>query len=449
LKNHVAPFLFSNFILIAVLLLQYLMKISDLLIGKGLSFWIISQLIIYSMAWMLVLVVPMAALVSSIMAFGSMAQNNEVAIFKATGISLYKMMIPPLLGSILVAVLLIQFNNYIYPHTNHQARLLLQNITQQKPTLSLVPGVFSQDVQNYSILVRSINSQTNELENLTIYDYSDPYKTNIVTAEKGKIYFSKDQKKLIMDLVNGEIHESDNNVREPYRKLIFEKHRIAMKGDQFSYQASDFGGQRGERELGASEMLVIVDSLSAQRNNYISIFEEKQKSIFFPDTVRSIQNSREPSSTKHVYLRVKERIKNNQNNITTSLHRLDANLKEVNKYWVEIHKKYSLPFACIVFVLIGAPLGTMTRKGGFGIAAGISLVFFLVYWFFLIGGEKLADRGLVSPFWGMWSANFLLFFLGIFLTIKSARERVTISFEWLIKLIPKQLRDTEKTDADT
>ncbi|MBZ0178599.1 MAG: LptF/LptG family permease [Melioribacteraceae bacterium] len=449
LKNHVAPFLFSNFILIAVLLLQYLMKISDLLIGKGLSFWIISQLIIYSMAWMLVLVVPMAALVSTIMAFGSMAQNNEIAIFKATGISLYKMMIPPLLGSMIVAALLIQFNNNIYPHTNHQARLLLQNITQQKPTLSLVPGVFSQDVQNYSILVRSINPETSELENLTIYDYSDPYKTNIVTAERGKIYFSKDQKKLIMDLVNGEIHESDNNVREPYRKLIFEKHRIAMKGDQFSYQASDFGGQRGERELGASEMLVIVDSLSAQRNNYLDIFKEKQKLIFFPDTVRAIQTSREPSSMKHVYLRVKERIKNNQNNLTTSLHRLDANLREQNKYWVEIHKKYSLPFACIVFVLIGAPLGTMTRKGGFGIAAGISLAFFLVYWFFLIGGEKLADRGLVNPFWGMWSANFLLFFLGIFLTIKSARERVTISFDWLIKLIPKQLRDTEKTDVDT
>ncbi|MCO6473978.1 MAG: LptF/LptG family permease [Melioribacteraceae bacterium] len=449
LKNHVAPFLFSNFILIAVLLLQYLMKISDLLIGKGLSFWIISQLIIYSMAWMLVLVVPMAALVSTIMAFGSMAQNNEIAIFKATGISLYKMMIPPLLGSMIVAALLIQFNNNIYPHTNHQARLLLQNITQQKPTLSLVPGVFSQDVQNYSILVRSINPETSELENLTIYDYSDPYKTNIVTAERGKIYFSKDQKKLIMDLVNGEIHESDNNVREPYRKLIFEKHRIAMKGDQFSYQASDFGGQRGERELGASEMLVIVDSLSAQRNNYLDIFKEKQKLIFFPDTVRAIQTSREPSSMKHVYLRVKERIKNNQNNLTTSLHRLDANLREQNKYWVEIHKKYSLPFACIVFVLIGAPLGTMTRKGGFGIAAGISLAFFLVYWFFLIGGEKLADRGLVNPFWGMWSANFLLFFLGIFLTIKSARERVTISFDWLIKLIPKQLRNTEKTDVDT
>lgn len=425
------------------------MKISDLLIGKGLSFWIISQLIIYSMAWMLVLVVPMAALVSTIMAFGSMSQNNEIAILKASGISLYKMMIPPILGSVLIAFLLIQFNNTVYPHTNHQARLLLQNITKQKPTLALVPGVFSQDVQNYSILVRDIDPLSNELENLTIYDNSDPYKTNIVTAEKGNIYFSKDQKKLIMDLVNGEIHESDNNVREPYRKLVFEKHRIAMKGDQFSYQASDFGGQRGERELGAPEMLIIVDSLSSLRNNYMEDFREKQKNLFFPDSFRAIQSSREPSSMKHVYLRVKEKIKNNQNNISSSLHRLDANLRDQNKYWVEIHKKYSLPFACIVFVFIGAPLGTMTRKGGFGIAAGISLVFFLFYWFFLIGGEKFADRGLIEPFWGMWSANIILLFLGIFLTIKSARERVTISFNWLLKIIPKQLRDTEKTDVDS
>ncbi|MCK5087047.1 MAG: LptF/LptG family permease, partial [Melioribacteraceae bacterium] len=117
-------------------------------------------------------------------------------------------------------------------------------------------------------------------------------------------------------------------------------------------------------------------------------------------------------------------------------------------YWVEIHKKYAIPVACIVFILIGAPLGIMTRKGGLGIAAGISMFFFLLYWAFLIGGEKLSDRGMFSPFLGMWSANILLLILGIYLTVKIARERITIDFSGLQKLIPKQWRANREENED-
>ncbi|OGU57291.1 MAG: hypothetical protein A2V66_11720 [Ignavibacteria bacterium RBG_13_36_8] len=133
----------------------------------------------------------------------------------------------------------------------------------------------------------------------------------------------------------------------------------------------------------------------------------------------------------------------------SSIQRLEINLRDINRYWVEIHKKYSLPFACIIFVLIGVPLGTMTRRGGFGVAAGVSLIFFLIYWAFLIGGEKLADRGLISPFWGMWSANILLGILGVFLLIKSARKRITINFEYFNKFIPKQFRTVHYNGEDT
>ena len=139
-KNLLLPFIFALFTLMSVFLLQFLMKIADKLIGKGLSFFVISKLIIYSLSWMFVLAVPMAVLVATLMAFGSMAQNNEVAIMKAAGISLYKMMIPPVLGSILIAGLLVQFNNHIYPEANHALRVLTQDISNQKPTLALDSG---------------------------------------------------------------------------------------------------------------------------------------------------------------------------------------------------------------------------------------------------------------------------------------------------------------------
>lgn len=432
LKNHLAPFLFSIFTLIGIFLLQFLMKFADRLVGKGLGIWIITKLIVYNLAWMIVLVVPMSVLVATLMAFGGMAQNNEIAALKATGMSLYRMILPPLGASLILALFLVYFNNNIYPDANHAARLLMEDISRQKPTLSLVPGVFSQDVPNYSILAREIDQESNTLKNITIYDYSNPPSINVVTARSGIIYLSPNQKKLIMDLHEGEIHEFNNSNWNQYRRLRFERHKIAMPAEQFTFEQSTPGGPRGDRELGAPQMLSIVDSLQKIRNRYLSELEK---------TISKITATESPAVTDkgadRIFDKVKQRLNNHKNILRNVLNRLDYNKKEINRYWVEIHKKYALPFACIVFILIGAPLGTMTRKGGFGMAAGISLVFFLIYWTFLIGGEKLSDRGLLSPFWGIWSANILLGILGVILTIKSARERIELKFDFINKVLPK------------
>jgi lipopolysaccharide export system permease protein len=438
LKNHAAPFIFANITLIAVFLLQFLMKFADKLVGKGLSTWVIIQLIAYNLAWMVVLVVPMAVLIATLMAFGSMAQNNEVAIFKASGLSLYKMMIPPLLGSIIIAYLLVLFNNHVYPNANHAARVLGNDISRKKPTLSLVPGIFSQEVQNYAILSREIDPKTNELSNVTIYDYSNPSKINIVSAKKGKIYFTADQKKLMLDLTDGEIHESEVVNFIPYRKLKFNRHKIAMDASQFSFQQSTNDLSRGEREMGAAEMLVIVDSLKLIENRFFEELNERINRAFKNDSIYAYNKVKfNTINLKGIYFRVEDRIKSVQSSITVNTRQIDYNKINMNAFLVEIHKKYSIPFACIVFILIGAPLGTMLRKGGFGVAAGVSLVFFLIYWAFLIGGEKLADRNLLSPFWGMWAANFVLGGFGLFITYKAAKERIELRFDFITKLIPK------------
>lgn len=447
LKNHLIPFIFSIFILISVFLLQFLMKFADRLVGKGLDTWVIIKLITYNLAWMVVLVVPMAVLVATLMAFGTMSQNNEVAILKSSGVSLYKMMIPPLAASVVIAILLVYFNNYIYPDANHAARLLMEDISRKKPTLSLVPGVFSQEIPNYSILVREIDQNKNELKEITIYDYTSPPKVNIVTATEGKIYLSRNQKKLIMDLVNGEIHESDNSKENVYRKLRFERHKIALPAEQFTFEQTAPGGPRGDREMGAQDMIVIVDSLNQIYQKNLDDFNTQFNSILGKKIESSGSNIISPENQSNIYIKTQQRIQSHSNSIITITNRLDYGKKEMSSYWVEIHKKYSLPFACIVFVLIGAPLGTMMKRGGFGMAAGISLIFFLVYWAFLIGGEKLADRGIVSPFWGIWSANFLLTIVGILITIKSAREKVTISFDFFMKYIPKSWRSNEEENT--
>ncbi len=425
------------------------MKFADRLVGKGLGLFVILKLIAFNLAWMVVLVVPMSTLVATLMAFGNMSQNNEITIIKSSGTSLYKMMRAPLLASLVVGYLLLLFNNDVLPDANHQAKILMQDISRQKPTLSLEPGVFSQEVSNYAILAREINQSTNELRDVTIYDYSDPKEIKVVTAEKGKIFFSKDQTKLIMNLENGEIHENDVSKTNLYRRVRFDRHRIAMDGAQFTFQQSALGSPRGERELSAAAMTVIVDSLSVTEKQYRSDLKKQTRKYFDIDSSTFSGSIRANlSGDELVYSRLLDKLRNEKNMIVSRYKRLEAKKNEINKYEVEIYKKYALPAACVVFVLIGAPLGTMTRKGGFGVAASISLFFFLVYWAFLIGGEKLAERDFFSAFWGMWSANILLIISGTLLTIKAVRETVTLRFTWIRKLIPKQFRGAEEEDQE-
>ncbi len=421
------------------------MKFADRMVGKGLDGWIITKLIVFNLSWMVVLVVPMATLVATLMAFGNMSQTNEVTIMKSSGVSLYKMMFPPIAASLILSLLLYLFNNEVLPDANHEAKNLMSDISRTKPTLSLEPGFFSQEVPNYAILARRIDQQTNILYDLTIYDYSNALQVNVVTAKKGRIFFSANQTKLIMALEDGEIHESNVENTTMYRKLRFEKHKIAMNADLFSFQQSG-PTSRGERELSVEDMKYITDSLyKIQETNYKSLNLEVEKYLLFknkfPFKTSPIQNqSPEVEKIKNL-----DRVKTAMNIVISASRRIEWTQREIEKYEVEI---YAIPAACFVFILIGAPLGIMVRKGGFGVAASISLFFFLLYWAFLIGGEKLSERGIISPFIGMWSANILLFFSGVILTIQTNLETKTISFELLKKFIPKSFRQKAEDDEN-
>ena len=451
LRNHTIPFVFSAVTLMCIFLLQFLMKFADRLVGKGLDTWIIIKLITFNLAWMVVLVIPMAVLIATLMAFGNMSQNNEITVMKSAGTSLYRLMLAPFLASIIVGYLLFVFNDDVLPDANHAAKLLMEDISRQKPTLTLEPGVFSQEVNNYAILAKNISKNSGMLKDVVIYNYSDPTKLDIVTAQDGKIYFSKDQTKLIMDLWNGEIHESSYTQPDMYRKLIFKKHRIAMNADQFSFQQSAPGGPRGDRELDTKTMLIIADSLNKIREVSASSIKKQTYQYLLADSLSpfgSVSQYNKINRPDLIYTRALEKIQTAENIVLANYRTEESYQDQVNSYMVEVHKKFALPVACIVFILIGAPLGVMVRKGGFGVAASISLLFFVIYWAFLIIGEKFADRNIISPFWGMGSANILLSIIGILLTTKTVQETIILNFNFVKKLIPKQWRTAQEEVVD-
>lgn len=429
LKSHVGPFFFSLGTLVFLFLFQFLIKSLDQLVGKGLSMWIIFQLISLNLAWIFTLAVPMAVLVSTLMAFGGLASANEITIMKASGISLKKLMIPVLISAVILSFLMILFNNDVLPEANHKARILLQDISRTKPTFILEPGKFSNDIGNARILVKKTFENSNKIEEVFIYDYSSPEFRNILTAKRGDISFTSDFKSIILNLEDGEIHQL--NVRDyasKYRKVRFEKHRITLDAAGFGFQqSSDNAFSRGDRELSSNDMNNRIDSLRKSLSDNKKSFIEgimldvrKVMNIKITDTVyvrSKLQNDNKTYDSLYMIL------KNTVLKSDFTKNRIQSNsiiLKQIDAYDVEIYKKYSIPFACLVFALLGAPLGYKVKRGGFGIAAGFSLLFFLVYWAALIGGEKLADRGFVSPFMGMWLVNIVLGVFGLYLMFKSS-----------------------------
>ena len=448
LRAHIGPFLFSVSTLMFLFLLQFVMKFIDQLVGKGLSAWVIIELVGLNLSWMLVLAVPMSVLVAILMAFGDLSSKNEITAMKASGVSIYRMLAPVLFGGLLIGVALAWFNNVVLPESNHRLKALTVDIRNKRPTLSLVDGVFSQEIQGYSILVKKASQKTNDLQGITIYDYTNPSVSVTITAERGRISFSPDYRKLIMDLNDGEIHQLDLINKSAYRRVHFQTHRIAMNVEGFDFERSQASAfSRGDSELGASTMLRVVDSLQRAKTQLEADFrdlmqKEMERRLSGVPTGSTAGMPQSAQWTTNAAL-TEIRITNSQ--VSTSLFRIETVLKQIDQYWVEIHKKFSIPAACIVFVLVGMPLGIMSRRGGFGAAATLSLGFFVLYWACLIGGEKLADRDIVEPWLGMWAANILIGIVGVYLTIRSAKETLLINWGWFTRFVPKRWRPAQET----
>lgn len=439
LRVHVGPFIFSVFLIMGIFLLQYLMRYLDQLAGKGLSAAIIVELITLNLAWMLVLAVPMAVLIATLMAYGSLASSNQITAMRASGVSLYRMMAPALAASIVLCYLLFRFNNDVLPDANHRTKVLTSDISHKKPTLTLVPGMFTQLLQGHSILVRKTYEHSNDLEGVTILDYSKPLLAATITAHRGTISFSPDYRKLIMDLYDGEIHQVNNQLKNQYRIIRFEKHRIVMDAEGFNFQRSEeTNASRGDREMSIQEMERTIDSirvLEAGVERHILDITGKK-----PEEIAIIRPGAEQSAALSAPLKGISTDRSIQQTVRYDMYRINQYESDVRKNKVEIHKKYAIPVACIVFIFIGAPLGIISRRGTFGVGASLGLGFFVFYWACLKGGENLADRGIIEPWFGMWVANIVLGLIGLYLTIRTARENPTINWSAMVRFIPKYWR---------
>ncbi|MDK2975685.1 MAG: lipopolysaccharide export system permease protein [Candidatus Marinimicrobia bacterium] len=435
-REHQGPFFAAILVLAFLFISNLLMTSLDKLLGKNLGFVAI-EYILLNLAWILAMAVPMAVLISTLMAYGRLGEDNEITAMRASGISFASIIRPSLLFAFVVMLGLLYFNNYILPDANHRARLLKRAIYQKHPDLNINAGYFLYDIPDYTLFIRK--KEGNTLQDLLIYHTSPEGQHITVWAHTGNL--STQGTRVILDLQEGEIHEYPAEKDKEYRILRFEKHRITIPVDEMSLQRNE-SDHRGDREMDIAEMMTMVRDYRERQEDIrnriksemarwdadTTVFDIKSFELHLKNRITAIEKDSIASNPQkaRTYQQQIRTLKARLKRLDTDMRILQAYKMQENKYLVEVHKKVSMPVACIIFVLVGAPLGIIARRGSMGVAVGVSVVFFLVYWASLMGGERLADRAIISPWVAMWSSNIVFGLLGIFLVWYAIREQVTL-----------------------
>ena len=397
LRAHIGPFLFSFVIITFILVMDIIFQIADLIIGKNLDLFTVLEVFVLNLAWIVAVSVPMSVLVATLMAFGRLSADNEVTAFKAGGVSFFQMVSPVLVSGILLGSCHLYFMDVILPEANYRARSLMNDIHRARPTLLFTAGIFMKDIPGYSILIDRVNPRNNEISGITIYETGDTRYPRLMTAESGEFHVNETGSRINLMLNDGELLQQDESTGR-YFKEVFERQRFSIRTAPSGVRRSE-AGTRGDRELNIEMMRDKIDEWQRELDEVAMHLE--------PGPVPA---DAKPDSVGAARAKAQRTISLRQ--------------RQKNSYVVEIHKKYAISAACLVFVLIGAPLGVRIRRSGMGVSVGVSLCFFLLYWACLLGGEELADRDLFDPVWAMWAANIVIGVPGAFLVWVTGRDRI-------------------------
>ena len=452
IRSFIGPFVVTFFVSLFVLMMQFFWLYMDEMLGKGVGVMMLLQLLVYISTTLVPLALPLAILLSSIMTFGNMGENFELVAIKSSGISLLRFLQPLFLFVLGLSGFAFFFANNVIPVANLKALSLLYDVRNSKPTLNIRPDQFINDIQGYSIRVGSKDKDGKIIRDVVIYDHTDMMgNTKVVLAREGQIIATADKQSMIFRLKDGwQYHEGYENGVHNYTQ-------VRMHFDEWDkvFDLSGFKFTRTNEDMfkNATQMMNVaqlsesIDSLKKQKNrsslNMQSLLVphmtletrglEKDK-IMAAMNNKAYQPRKYDSSLMELVAdsskkALTQALVNNVRNLKSLMDvtALDNRLQIENylKYEIELHKKFTLSFACILLFLIGAPLGAIIRKGGLGMPLVIAVSFFVTFHILNISGEKLAKAASVAPWMGMWMSTFMLLPLAIWL-IRAARNDSSI-----------------------
>ena len=432
LKQHLVPLLLGFGVITFVLEMDVLFDYLDLVVNRGVAPLVVLQLFLLSLGYIVALSVPCAVLVAVLMTFGRLSQDNEITALRASGVNLASILAGPLAAAVLVAGGLTYFNNHVLPESNHAFANLLIDIGRMRPTVKLQEGVFITDFPGYNLLVQSVNGRTNEMKGITIYQMNAGGPPNLILARRGFLTYTPDGRTAVLELKDGEIHEipADEGGSRKYRRMVFKTHIIHIQGAGAILERS-VRDARSDREMSARQLLQergrVLEQHRISRAQHLArlatygLTAQDLRAVI-PDGLSWSARVSTMLSGLAGGSRTLERVESGHPVVRTELDlwqlEHQALERRAGSLSVEIHKKFSLPAACVVFVLIGAPLGMRVRRAGPAVAF-VSVAFFLFYYLCLVGGEELANRLLLPPWLAMWLPNLVLGTWGLLATLRA------------------------------
>lgn len=480
IKTFLPTMIMATLIAVFVLTMQQLWLYLDEIMGKGVSFWDITEMLVYMSVSFLPLGMPIGILIASVMLLGSLGEHYELAGIKSAGVSLSRTMLPLLFACIGLAIFSFYTANNLIPYTNLKSKTLLYDIRKQKPTLNLKEGVYNYDFKGYAIKIGEKSDNGQDLKDVFIYDHSNMRRNEviIITARKGKMYTTADEKYLVMELEDGhqyqELKDNSSDRSFPVMRSDFEKFEKIFDLSEFGLTrtSSDVFKQH-ESMLNVGQLSYMVDSLRSEmadaKTEHIAGLILKPDSTdqtldkrFSDDDIRyqnrdSLQISDFAENTPF-YLRFKDNFKDNIISRATgklryydtranSLNRkIQTNTEKISRYTYQKHTKFSLAVVCVIFLFIGAPMGAIVRKGGVGYPMLIAIIFFMLFIVITMYSKSMVDKAMMNPYLGSWLSCIILFPLGVFLTIKARNDSKFIQIDAIIAFFERLF--TRKKDKE-
>lgn len=444
-RAHMGPFLFSLSTITGLIFLNAVAQRMDSLVGKGLSWTVIVEFLVLSLPHTVALSLPMAVLVAVLYAFSELTEHNEIMAMAAGGVRPTRVLVP-LLGMGAVATLgMLYFNDTVLPEANHRLKNLLMDIGRKSPTFELREQVVNdiqtqEGMEHYFLTATRIDPSTNTLEEVTIFDRNNPMRQRTTYAARGHMAFNEERTDLYLTLYDGQVRELQADREGGFQHVFFEKQIVPLRGVGDELDRRMGGTERGDREMDF-DMLVEqaierdLEQAVVRKRNRERAMEAVRIALGRPaeadlGTLATFQAEWEATSgvsADNATLLSRDPV--TQGVVVanrTHVSQIQSLQEAANRYRVELHKKWAIAVACLVFTLIGPPLALRFPRGGVGMVVGASTAVFAVYWMGLIGGESLADRRVADPLVTMWIPNVVFLVVGILLVSRMGRAGATV-----------------------
>ena len=462
LKSYAGPLAMTFFISLFILVMQFLWRYVDDLVGKGLELHVMAELMFYASLQVVPMALPLAILLAALMTFGNLGENYELTAIKAAGISLRRVMAPLVVLTAIISATAFWFSNNVLPVANLKLYSLLYSVKQARPELDIKEKIYYGGVEGFRIKVDRKDKKTGMMYDLIIHDHRDKINrnVNVTMADSGQMVVGADKNHIAITLYSGITYDEKvslgnsrmtDHARQMYRHDTFRQQTVTIELEGMDFSRSDENlFKTNDRMKNLEQLRTDADSLIASRQVHIDeIAKRTQMSCMNKakhkyandtlyaaaiDTVRAVNidslalrlTDRQKTTVVESALRT---ARDSKQFVDERRSQYASEQLKINRHEMEMHRKFTLPIACMLFFFIGAPLGAIIRKGGLGAPMVISILFFIFYYIIDTMGAKFAREGVWPVPAGIWLSTMILAPIGSFLTYKSATDSALLNSE--------------------